>query len=88
LIWYSIGNRNISFSIAMGYGRGSIPGRRKGFFSTLGRLWSPPSLLYIGYLVYSDRGVKVTTHIHLVPRSIMVEFYLHTPIRLNGVVLR
>jgi hypothetical protein len=42
----------------------------------------PPSLLYNGY-----RGVKLTTNLHLVPRSRMVELYLHSPIRLLGVVL-
>jgi hypothetical protein len=32
-------------------------------------------------------GVKLTTHLHLVPRSRMVELYLHSPICLHGVVL-
>jgi hypothetical protein len=31
-----------------------------------------PNLLF-------SRGVKPTTHFHLVPRSRMVELYLHTP---------
>jgi hypothetical protein len=27
--------------------------------------------------------MKLTTHLHLVPRSIMVELYIHSPIRLS-----
>jgi hypothetical protein len=68
---------------ATGYGLGdlgSIPGRGKSFFSTPRRLdwlWGPPSL----------RGVKFTTHLHLVSGSRMVELHLRSPIRLYGVVL-
>jgi hypothetical protein len=36
---------------------------------------------------YSGRGVKLTTHLHLVSRSKIVELYLHSPIYLLGVVL-
>jgi hypothetical protein len=36
---------------------------------------------------YSSSGVKLTTHLHLVPRSRMVELYMHSPIRLHGAVL-
>jgi hypothetical protein len=32
-------------------------------------------------------GVKLTAHVHLVPRSRMVELYLHSHVRLRGVVL-
>jgi hypothetical protein len=32
-------------------------------------------------------GVKLTTHLHLAPRSRMVELYLHSPIHLHDVVL-
>jgi hypothetical protein len=32
------------------------------------------------------RGVKLTTHHHLEPRSRIVELYLHSPVRLHGVV--
>jgi hypothetical protein len=32
-------------------------------------------------------GVKLTIHLHLVPRSRKVELYLHSTIRLHGVVL-
>jgi hypothetical protein len=35
----------------------------------------------------SGMGVKVTTPLYLVQRSRTVEFYLHFPIRFNGVVL-
>jgi hypothetical protein len=34
-----------------------------------------------------SRGVKLTTRLHLVPRSGMVELYLHSPIRPHGVEL-
>jgi hypothetical protein len=30
-------------------------------------------------------GMKLTTHLHLVPRSRMVDLYLHSPWRLHGV---
>jgi hypothetical protein len=32
------------------------------------------------------RDVKLTTHLHVVPRSRMVKVYLHSAIRLHGVV--
>jgi hypothetical protein len=35
----------------------------------------------------SGRGVKLTIALHLVLRSSMMELYLHSPIRLHGVVL-
>jgi hypothetical protein len=31
--------------------------------------------------------MKLTTHFHLLPRTIMVELHLHSPIRLYGMVL-
>jgi hypothetical protein len=33
------------------------------------------------------RGVKLTTHLHPVPKSRMVDLYLHSPICLNGMCL-
>jgi hypothetical protein len=35
----------------------------------------------------SGRGEKLTTHLHVVPRSRMVELYHHSPICLHGLVL-
>jgi hypothetical protein len=48
-----------------------------------GRLWKPPSLPYKGYQlllpqVESGRGVKLTTHLQLLPRSRMVALYFHS----------
>jgi hypothetical protein len=37
---------------------------------------------------YSGQDPKLTTHFHLVPRSRMVELYLHSPICLHGIVLK
>jgi hypothetical protein len=57
------------------------------------RFWCPPSLLSNGYQGllpwgWRDRGVKLTTHLHLVPRSKNEWSYTSTPqIRLHGVVL-
>jgi hypothetical protein len=51
------------------------PAGAKGFFLYPDRLWGPPSLLYNGYRgvlspgVKRGRGVTLTTHPHLVPRS-------------------
>jgi hypothetical protein len=84
--------------IATGYGLdglGSIPGRSNRFSSTPQRphwLCSPPNLLSNGYRRLfprgkSSRGVKLTTHLHLAPRSRMVELYLYSPMSLPGIVL-
>jgi hypothetical protein len=35
----------------------------------------------------SGLGFKLTTYLHLVPRSRMVELYFHFPIRLHGMML-
>jgi hypothetical protein len=74
---------------------GSIPGGGWEFFSSLPRperLWGPPSLLSNGYQGLfpwgkSGRGVKLTTHLHLVQRSKNTWSYTSThPICLHGVV--
>jgi hypothetical protein len=81
----------------MGYGldgQGSIPGKGKRFLYTPQRpdqLWGPPGLLSSVYRCAVSPGVKRLEHegdhSPPVPRSRMVELYLHSPIRLNGVVL-
>jgi hypothetical protein len=73
-------------------GPGSLPSRSR-FFSSplrLDRLWGPPSLRSSMYRSrfprgYSSRGMKLTTHLYLVPRSRMVEPYLHFPVGLYGI---
>jgi hypothetical protein len=75
--------RNIYDDIVTGYeldSRSSIPGS------------VPTSLLsngYSGLLPWrsNSHGVKLTTHVHLVPRSRMVELYFHSPICPDGIVL-
>jgi hypothetical protein len=43
---------------------------------------------YIGIVSdISSKGVKLTAYHHIVPRSRMVELYLHWPICLHGIVL-
>jgi hypothetical protein len=66
----------------------------KNLFSSSQRpdpLWRPPSLLsneYRGFSRgYSSRSVKLTIHLHLVPRSRTLELCLRSPIRLHGVEL-
>jgi hypothetical protein len=36
--------------------------------------------------IRQSNPVKLTTHLHLMPRSRMVELYLHSPIWLHGIV--
>jgi hypothetical protein len=82
--------------IAMGYGLdgpGSIRGSAR-FFSSQRRcrLWGPPSLLtnvYQGFFSreQSGRSVKLTVHLHLLPKSREVELYLHASTCLHGIVL-
>jgi hypothetical protein len=71
--------------------RGSIPSRTKRFFSIQQRqdqFWGPPSLLSNEYRRIfherqSHRGEKLTIHLHLLPRSRMLELYLHYSILLR-----
>jgi hypothetical protein len=39
------------------------------------------------YYWYCGQGVKLSTHLHLVLRSRMVQLYLHSPIHLHSIVL-
>jgi len=75
--------------------RVSIPGRDKDTFSSLprpGRLWCPPSVLSNGYdqgLFLSGKsgwGVKLTNHLHLVPRWRICGAIPPLLIRFHGVV--
>jgi hypothetical protein len=67
---------------------GSIPGRGKIFF--LHRVQTGSGAHPASYGIggrESSRGVKLTLHLHLVPRSILVEIYRRSPILLHGAVL-
>jgi hypothetical protein len=84
-----------SVGIAIRYGldgQGSITGRDRAFFCTPQRpnwFWGPPSILHNGCRSYRSRGVELTTHLHLFPKSrMLVELYLHSLIRLRSVVLK
>jgi hypothetical protein len=93
------GIQDSSVGIATSYGldgRGSIPEKSKIFlFSTASKPALGPTQPPIQWLpgVSSPgreigRGVKLTTHFHLVPRSRMLELYLHSPICLSGILKR
>jgi hypothetical protein len=70
---------------------GSIPGECWEFFSSPpcpDRLWSPPSLLCNGYQGLFPWGVKLTTHLRLMPRLKSQWSCISTPpIRLHDMVL-
>jgi hypothetical protein len=90
-------NRDSSVGIVMGCTTGVRFPSGARYFSLLhsfqaGSGAHPPGLLSSGYkgLFHdgkSGRGVKLTTQLHLEPRIRMMELYLHSPIRLNGVML-
>jgi hypothetical protein len=78
-----------SVGIAMVYGLHSlIHGRGKRFFCIPRRLGpTKPPIQWIGGVLspgVSVRGMKLTTHLHLVPRSRRLELYLCSPTRLHG----
>jgi hypothetical protein len=76
-----------SVSIVMCY---ELGGRGDGFFSSSQlseRLCGLPSLLSNAYRRLFSGGVKPTTYLHLVLRSVKVEMYLLSPTRCSGVVL-
>jgi hypothetical protein len=85
----------IEVGIATGYGlddrgvRVRVPVGARIFSSPRrpDRLWGPSSLLSNGHQGQSDRGVKLTTHLQLAPRSKKVDLYIHSSIRLHGAVL-
>jgi hypothetical protein len=70
---YPVEIRDSSVGITTGYGLDDqevgvqVPvGSR--IFSSPDRLWGQPSLLSNGYRCQSGRGVKLTTHLQIVPR--------------------
>jgi hypothetical protein len=91
-------SRGSSVSIVSDYrldDRGSISDRGRVFFfypPSPGRIWGPSRLLSNGYRgpfprwIKRGRGVMLTTHPHLVPRSRMSRSYTSShPTRLHGV---
>jgi hypothetical protein len=93
-------SRDSVVGIATGYGlddRGvgvRVPVRSRIFSSPRHpeRFWGPPNLISNGYRGLfprreNGRGVRLTIHLQLVPRSRKCELYIHSPIRLHGVVL-
>jgi hypothetical protein len=65
----------------------SWPVQENFLFSTASNgLWGPSSLLSNGLQRKSGRNVKLTTHLHQVPRSRKVELYLYSLILIPEVV--
>jgi hypothetical protein len=67
---------------------GSIPGRCKRVFSIATRLalgLTQPRIQWLSGFLPSE--AKRQGHLHLVPRLRMMELYLHSPIRLHGIML-
>jgi hypothetical protein len=92
-------SRDNSVSIAMGYvldGAGWIPSRGKRFFFPAQcpyRPWCsqrhsyPKGTMGTFFESKAEKGVTLTTVLHLVPLSRMMELYLHSLLRLHCVVL-
>jgi hypothetical protein len=81
--WYS------SVGIATDYGLDgwfSIPGSGEIFLYSSASIPDLGSTHYL-YHGYLGRRMKLNTHFHLVPRSIMVQLYRHSPIRLHDLLL-
>jgi hypothetical protein len=94
------GSRESVVGIATGYGLGHrgvgvrVPVGARIFSSPLcpDQPWGPPNLLSNGYWglfprEWNSRGVKLTTHFQLVPRSRKYGSIHPLPIRIHGVVL-
>jgi hypothetical protein len=62
-------------------GPGSIPGNARFFSSShrSDRHWCPPRLLPNECHRYNSNGLKLTTHLHRVPRLRRLELFLHFP---------
>jgi hypothetical protein len=100
-LWINTKSRDSAVGIATGYG---LDDRDIGVRVQVGsrifpsprrsdRLWGPHNFLSNGYWGLFPRGqsgrdVKLTTHLQLVPRSRKVDLYIHSPLRLHGVVLK
>jgi hypothetical protein len=93
LIIYFLNLLNYLVATAMDYGldgRGSIPGNANLSF-TSSRPVLGSTQLSIQRVVgggLKRPGRKLNTYLHLAPRSRMVELYLHSPIRLHGMILK
>ena len=68
-----LGDSVVGIATRYGLGGGSNPGGGEIYRTYPDRPWGPHSLLYTGYRVFpgakGGRGVTLTTHPHLVPRS-------------------